>query len=358
MTASSRARRFTLVATALTASVVVMLTAAASRAQAPATAPSPAPTATPSQGRGRGGAPTTAPGQSAAGGVRVLKVRPNVYMLSGTGGNITVFTFDEGVLLVDTGTAAMADQVLAVIRGLSDKPIAHIINTSASADHVGGNEKLAMAGRRIPVEVVAGEGPMVVAHEKVMTRMSAPDGKEAAAPARALPNETYHLDTMKLSTHFHGGEALELIHVPAGHSDGDSLVWFRHADVIVAGDVFLTTTYPIIDVAHGGTVNGVIDALNRILDVAFPAFRSEGGTMIIPGHGRLTDMADVAYYRDMVTIIRDRVRDLIKKGQTLGQVKAAKPTIDYDGRFGATTGAWTTDMFVDAVYQTLSPKKN
>ena len=311
------------------------------------------------QGRGRGTSAPAPPASARAAttDIRVLKVRPNVFMLSGAGGNITVLTFAEGVLLVDTGSAQMADQVLETVGQLSDKPIAHIINTSASADHVGGNEKLAASGRRLPAEVVAGEGPMVVAHERVMTRMSAPTGQQAAAPERAWPNETYHLETMKLSTHFHGGEAIELLHAPAAHSDGDSLVWFRRADVIVTGDIFTMTTYPIIDVANDGTIDGVIDGLNKILEIAFPDFHSEGGTMIIPGHGRLCDMADVGYYRDMVTIIRGRVRDLAKKGQTLDQVKAAKPTRDYDGRFGATTGPWTTDMFVEAVYRTLDAKK-
>jgi glyoxylase-like metal-dependent hydrolase (beta-lactamase superfamily II) len=308
--------------------------------------------------QGRGGTPApAAPRSVATGDIRVLTVRPNVYLLTGAGGNITVLTFAEGVLLVDTGSADKAKAVLDTIKRLSDKPIAHIINTSASADHVGGNETLAASGRRIPLEIVAGEGPMVVAHENVLTRMSAPTGKQAAAPERAWPNETYHLDVMKLSTRFHGGEAIELLHAPSAHSDGDTLVWFRHADVIITGDIFMTSTYPLIDVANGGTINGVIDGLNHILEIAFPDFRSEGGTMIVPGHGRLSDMADVAYYRDMVTIIRDRVQDLTKKGQTLEQVKAAKPTRDYDGRFGATAGPWTTDMFVDAVYKTLSAKK-
>jgi cyclase len=308
------------------------------------------------QGGGRG-TPPPGPARAASSGIRVLKVRPNVFMLSGAGGNITVLTFPEGVLLVDTGSAEMAEKVLDTVKALSDKPIAHIINTSASADHIGGNEKLAASGRRIPREVVAGEGPMVVAHENVMTRMSAPTGKQAPAPERAWPNETYHLDTMKLSRHFHGDEAIELIHAPAAHSDGDSLVWFRRADVIMTGDIYMTTTYPIVDVANGGTIDGVIDGLNRVLEIAFPDFRSEGGTMIIPGHGRLSDMADVGYYRDMVTIIRGRVQDLIKKGQTLEQVKAAKPTRDYDARYGGTTGPWTTDMFVEAVYKTLNAKK-
>jgi glyoxylase-like metal-dependent hydrolase (beta-lactamase superfamily II) len=289
--------------------------------------------------------------------IKVLKVRDNVFMLTGAGGNITAFTFPEGVLLVDTGTAASASAVLDAIKRLSPKPIAHIINTSATVDHVGGNETLAASGRRIPGEVVAGEGPMVVAHENVLTRMSAPTGKQSAAPERAWPNETYHLDTMKLSTHFHGGEAIQLFHEASAHSDGDTVVWFRHADVIATGDIFMTTTFPIIDVASGGTIDGVIDGLNHVLDLAFPDYRSEGGTMIVPGHGRLSDMADVAYYRDMLTIIRARIQDLIKKGETREQIKAARPARDYEGRFGTSSGSWTTEMFVDAVYTTLSSKK-
>jgi len=289
--------------------------------------------------------------------IRVTKVRPNIYMLTGAGSNITVMPFEQGAVVVDTGTAAMADRVLAAIRELSAKPIADIINTSATTDHVGGNEKLHGAGRRIPFEIVTGEGPMVIAHENVLVRMSAPTGKQAAAPEKAWPNETYHVDFKKLAAHYRGGEQIELLYMPAAHSDGDSIVWFRRADVIATGDVFMENMYPIIEVANGGTINGTIDALNRILDTGFADFRSEGGTMIVPGHGRLCDLSDVGYYRDMVTIVRDRVRDMTAKGMTLEQVKAAKPTRDYDGRYGATSGGWTTDMFVEAVYKTVGAKK-
>jgi cyclase len=296
------------------------------------------------------------PGQPSTGEVRVTKVRSNIYMLTGAGSNITVMPFEQGAVVVDTGTAGMADKVLATIGQLSSKPIADIINTSATSDHVGGNEKLHGAGRRIPFEIVTGEGPMVIAHESVMSRMSAPTGKQAAAPEKAWPNETYHVDYKKLAAQYRGGEQIQLIYMPAAHSDGDSLVWFRHADVIATGDVFMENTYPIIEVASGGTINGTIDALNKILEIAFADFRSEGGTMIIPGHGRLCDMSDVGYYRDMLTIIRDRVQEMVKKGMTFEQVKAAKPTRDYDPRYGATSGAWTTDMFVEAVYKTVGAK--
>ena len=145
--------------------------------------------------------------------------------------------------------------------------------------------------------------------------------------------------------------------MPAAHTDGDSMVYFRFSDVIAAGDILSTTSYPVIDVAKGGTIQGALDGLNHILDIAIPEFRSQGGTLVIPGHGRLCDTGDVANYRNMVAIIKDRVADSIKKGMTLQQVKASKPTLEYDGLYGATTGPWTTDMFVEAVYKSLSGGK-
>jgi len=302
------------------------------------------------------------PARAAAADVRVLKIRDNVYMLSGASGNMVVQTFAQGVTVVDTGLAQNADRALAAIKQLSTRPVVHIINTNADPDHVGGNEKLAAAGRRIPADIVAGdaagapEGPTIVAHEEVLARMSAPTGAVAPAPVRAWPTDTYHVDYKKLSAHFHGGEAIQLFHEKAAHTDGDSLVWLRRADVLVTGDLFTTTTYPVINLAAGGSINGVISALNHILDVAFFDYRSEGGTMIVPGHGRLCDASDVAYYRDMVTIIRDRVQDAIRKGMTLQQVKAAKLSRDYDPRYGSTTGPWTTDMFIEAVYKSLGGK--
>jgi cyclase len=297
-------------------------------------------------------------------GMRVLKVRDNIYMLTGAGGNITVMTFPDGVLVVDTGSAAAADKVLAVIKELSDKPVAHIINTSADPDHVGGNEKLSLSGRRIPRDIIAAadgsggsEGPMIIAHENVANRMSAPAGNQPPAAVRAWPTDPYHFAYKKLSAHLRGGEAIQLFYEAAAHTDGDSIAWFRRSDIITTGEIFTTTNYPVIDVARGGTINGEIRALNHVLDLAFPFSRSEGGTMIVPGKGRLCDMADVGYYRDMVTIVRDRVQNMIDKGMTLQQVKAANPTLDYDPRYGSKTGPWTPDMFVEAVYKTLQPIK-
>ena len=289
--------------------------------------------------------------------IRILKVRGNVSVIQGAGGNITVLTFPEGVTLVDSGTAEMADQVLAAIRTLSTQPIRYIINTHVHPDHIGGNLKVGGAGRQITGGNVTGqladaaEGAEIIAHEYVLERMTAPNLKPPT-PIRATPETTYHTDQLKLSTVYHG-DGIQLFHAPTAHTDGDTIVYLRHSDVIATGDVFSTVSYPVIDVERGGGINGVIAGLNHILEIAFPDFRLEGGTLIVPGHGRLCDSADVAYYRDMVTIIRDRVQDMIKKGMTVEQVKAAKPTRDYDPRYGATSGSWTTEMFVEAVYKSL-----
>ena len=300
--------------------------------------------------------------RGSAADIRTLKIRENVYLLSGAGSNVVVQLFPQGVTVIDSGTAANAQAVLAAIRQLTPKPVVHIINTGAAAEHWGGNATLAAAGRRIPVDIIAadansaGEGPTIVAHEDVLMRLSAKSGTGTVAPERAWPTDTYHSEYKKLSARFHGGEAIQLVSVPKANSDGNSLVWLRHADVIATGDIYSTVGYPPVDLAAGGTIDGVIAGLNEILDLAFFDYRSEGGTLIVPGHGRLSDGADVAYYRDMVTVIRDRVQDAIEKGSTLAQVKAAGLTRDYDPRYGATSGSWTTEMFVEAVYKSLGGK--
>ena len=153
------------------------------------------------------------------------------------------------------------------------------------------------------------------------------------------------------------GEGIEVLHQPSAHSDGDAIVFFRRSDVVVAGDVLDTTRFPVIDVARGGSIDGEIAALNRLVDLAIPSVpivSREEGTLVIPGHGRVCDQLDVVEYRDMVTIVRDRVRDLIRAGASLDQVKAAAPARGYTRRYGSDTGAWTTSAFVEAVYRSLA----
>ena len=292
--------------------------------------------------------------------VHILPVQGNIYMLVGAGGNITLQNGNDGVLLVDTGVAQMSDKVLAAVRSISDKPIRYIVNTHVHPDHTGGNEAIARAGSTIAggnvvgdIGASAGNQATVIAFQAVLERMSAPTGQQAPMPQRAWPTETFTTSERKM---FFNGEGIEIIHIPAAHTDGDSLVFFRRSDVISAGDIFVTNRYPIIDLERGGNVQGVIAGLNKIIEIAIPADEQEGGTMVIPGHGRLCDVADVVFYQEMVTIIRDRVQDMIKKGMTLEQVKEAKPTRDYDPRYGATSGIWTTDMFVEAVYKSLASK--
>jgi cyclase len=278
--------------------------------------------------------------------IGTFHVQGNVYLLAGAGGNIAVQTGDEGVLVVDTGLAQNADKVLAAIKKLSDKPIRWIINTHFHPDHTGGNEALAKAGAK------TNGGPAeVLAHENVLNRMSAPAGKTSPTPTAAWPTDTYFPEEKDI---FFNGEAVMLYHDQAAHTDGDSIVFFRRSDVVVAGDVFVTTSYPFIDQANGGSIQGEINALNRILDIAVPAHEQEGGTYVISGHGRVCDEADVLEYRDMVTIVRDRIQDMVKRGMTIDQVKAAKPTLDYDRHYGSDTGFATTAGFIEAVYKDLS----
>ena len=305
--------------------------------------------APPAQGRGQ----TPNPGNAE---VHVLPVQGNVYMLVGGGGNVTIQVGEDGVLLVDTSYAQLSDKILAEIRKLSNKPIRYIINTHVHLDHVGGNENLGKAGRTVSGGNVGADAPTgatIIAHENVLNGMSAPTGTQAPFPFAAWPTDTYFTKQKEL---FFNNEAVVVVHQPAAHTDGDSVVYFRRSDVVSTGDLFVTTSYPIIDQQRGGSINGTLKALNYLLDLAIPKDKQEGGTYIIPGHGRLCDEADLLEYRDMVTIIRDRIEDLVKKGRTLEQVKAAKPTLDYDGRYGSDTGPWTTAMFIEAVFRDVSRK--
>jgi cyclase len=292
------------------------------------------------------------------GEIHVWPVSGNVYMLVGDGGNIVVETGDQGPLVVDTGSGQLTDKVIDAIHKLSDKPIQFIVNTSYLPDRTGGNVKLRASGNDPSLVGSffsfqfrdAGVGATIIAQQNTETHMV-----EAKLPAAGYPTDTFLEDRRRK---YHNGSDVEIFHEPHAITDGDSIVQFRQADVIVAGDIFNTTQFPFIDIKDGGTVQGEINALNDILNRTVFQHEGQGGTMVVPGHGYLADEHEVVEYRDMLVIIRDRIRAMIKDGATLDQVKAARVTADYDTRYGANTGPWTTDMFVEAVYTSLrKPEK-
>jgi glyoxylase-like metal-dependent hydrolase (beta-lactamase superfamily II) len=289
----------------------------------------------------------------ADGNIHVWHVAGNVYMLAGDGANIAVQVGPQGALVVDTGAGKLSDKVLAEISKLSTKPIQFIVNTSFHGDHIGGNKKLQAAGADPSLTgsffsaqfADAGQGATIIGQQNVQTRM-----QEQKPPIDAPPSDTYIEDRRRK---YHNEEAVEIFPMANAITDGDSIVHFRRSDVIVAGDIFSTVQYPFIDVKNGGSLQGEIQALNFILDKTVYQHDEDGGTLVIPGHGRITNEFEVAEYRDMLVIFRDRTQAMIKTGATLEQVKAARLTADYDVRFGATSGPWTTDMFVEAMYTSL-----
>ena len=274
---------------------------------------------------------------SGAGEIEILPVQGNVYMLAGAGANITIQVDDAGLVIVDTGRAMSSARVIDAIRKFSAKPVRYIINTQSYEDHTGGNGAISDAFKH----------PPIIAHENLVKQLT-----DAGRPSADLPTDSFFTPIRDL----YNGEVIQIFYQPA-EDDGDSIVHFRRSDVVSAGDVFLTTTYPFIDVAAGGHINKILEGLNHILDITVPIDKEENGTLVVPGHGRICDEADVVEYRDMLTILRDRVQDAVASGVPLAKFKASKPTMDFDGRYGISSGPWTTEMFIDAMYANLSASK-
>jgi cyclase len=299
-------------------------------------------------------------------GIEIVPVLKHVYMLVGAGANVTVQIGDQGVTLVDAGGAGKTDALLAAVRHLTSKPLRYLVDTGPDADHVGGNAAIVKAAGGILGGAAAGAGGgrgtaasnqnvglMTVSHENASNRLSRGGAGLPALTGDAIPESTFFTRRKDL---YMNGEPIELRWQPAAHTDGDIFVFFRGSDVVSVGDVYLPDSYPHIDLARGGSVQGEIDALNAIIDITVPERNQMGGTRVVPGHGRLTNEADVVEYRDMMTIVRDRVRDMVKKGMTVEQVKAARPTLEYDGIYGADK-SWTGEMFIETVYRDLSQRK-
>jgi glyoxylase-like metal-dependent hydrolase (beta-lactamase superfamily II) len=302
----------------------------------------------------QGGA--AAPRTADAGELEILRVQNNVYAIFGAGGNITVQVGEQGPVLIDSGQAGTSDKVLAAVKTVSDKPIRAIVNTHMHPDHVGGNQALSASGGFASGGTTGGgrRDATVYSHENVLLRMSGALGKEKPLDSGLWPANTFFNGEKEL---YVNGEAVVIRYQPAAHTDGDVIVFFRRSDVVSTGDIFVMDAFPMIDRARGGTINGLIAGLNTVLDIVIPAPTQERGTMIVPGHGRLADEHDLLEYRDMVTIIRDRIQHMIDKGLTIDQVRAARPAFEYEPRWGAETGVWTTTMFVEAVYNSLKEAK-
>lgn len=304
-------------------------------------------------------------------GVAIVPVQGNVYLLAGAGGNVAVQVGEDGVLVVDTGTAEWSEALIAAIAELAGRrPVRWIVNTHAHGDHTGGNAAITTAGgvgavpsfrvgagffdptmTSVPSFATGGVGAglsiNIVAHQAVLERMSQ-DG--AGTPFTAWPTSTF-ADGRK--DFFFNDEAIQMFHAPSAHTDGDLLVHFRGSDVVATGDVYVTTGYPRVILDQGGTIEGEIAALNRIIDLTVPRLNQEGGTYVVPEHGRVVDESDIVDYRDMVTIVRDRVRAMLEDGLSLADVQAARPTRDYDGRFAAPEGPGSASAFVESIYRSL-----
>jgi len=288
--------------------------------------------------------------------VEVLPVRDNIYMLVGQGGNITMQVGEDGILIVDTQFARMSEAIVAAIREISDLPIRYIINTHHHGDHIGGNANLRLVGDTViggnmpgAVPYAEGGGAQVIAHENVLLRLSLATGDQAV-DSSLWPTNTFYNDEKRI---FFNGEGIRIIHEPNAHTDGDVVVFFRQSDVIAGGDFFRTTSWPRIDLAGGGSYRGTINALNDLVDLMIPVYGQDGGTLVIPGHGRLSGIGDVLDFREMVIVIGDRLEHMIEAGMTLEQIIAARPAMDYEPVYGDPSNPEVTNDFIESAYQSL-----
>ncbi|MSO30535.1 MAG: hypothetical protein EXQ48_06250 [Acidobacteria bacterium] len=286
--------------------------------------------------------PPPDPVNPVVGGVTSQHIGGQVWMVTASGRNIAVQIGSEGVLVVDPGEAAQADAVMAEVQKLAPgKPVRVIVNTSADPMLFGGNLRVGQGA------TPAAQRAAIIAHENVSLRIA-----KSGMSGLGIPSDVFFRGTREV---YFNDEPIEIIHVPSAYSDGDVIVFFRKSDVIAAGHVIEDLTFPTM--TEGGSLVGTIDALNRILLMTVASWRSQGGTQVIPVRGRPYDEGDVAEYRDMVTIVRDRLQDAIATRRTLAQMKADRLSQDYDRRYGSVPGPGSTDAFIDAAFQSLGTRK-
>jgi cyclase len=270
--------------------------------------------------------------------IRTTKVAENIYMLTGAGGNIGVSAGADGILLIDSQFAQLHDKIMAALAAIAPGPVRFLCNTNWHYDHVSGNEPFAKAG----AVIIAQE----IARHRMLTEQTHADLGITLPPypAAALPAVTC---SESLTIHFNGDE-IQVVHIPGAHSDTDLLFHFKKANVIHSGDLVFSGFYPYIDVAHGGSINGVILAVEQILGMG------DAATRLIPGHGPLLNRADLEPYRDMLVQVRNRVAALLNDGKNKEEILAAKPTADLDGRW---QGSIPAAMFITLVYESLVKNK-
>ncbi|HET7296700.1 MAG TPA: MBL fold metallo-hydrolase [Gemmatimonadales bacterium] len=268
--------------------------------------------------------------------IRTVPVADGVYMLMGAGGNIGVSAGANGIVLIDDQFAPLSDKIKAALAAINPGPIRFLLNTHWHGDHTGGNENFARGG------------VVIVAHENVRRRMSVEQfiaafgSKVPPSPEAALPIVTF-TDAV---TFYLNGDSISAFHVPPAHTDGDVVIYFKRANVVHMGDTYWNGRYPLVDVSSGGSVDGMVNAVDRVLAM------TDANTKYIPGHGQLSGRAEVVAFRDMLGTVRDRIRRLVREGKTLAQVKSAKPTAEFDAAWGA--GYMNPDRFVEILYGDLS----
>lgn len=289
-------------------------------------------------------------------GVDVLQVRPDIYMLTVGGENIVVQTGWQGTLVIDSGSAEHCDALVAAVKALAKSPIRFIVNTSADTGRIGCNRDLAEVGHAFTEGVQAFAAPIIATQNALQQLILQPEQSYAAVE---LPSEIFTRPVRNMTLN---DQAVQVFAMPEAHTNGDTMVLFRRSDVVVAGSIMDMNSFPVIDLEHGGSINGEIAALNRLLSEFAvpmgPKWQRPGGTLVIPGRGRLCVQTDVLNYRDMVTIVRDRVQALLDQGKSFEQVLAARPARGYERRYGSESGSWTTRHFIEAVYKSLKVERS